>query len=101
MRICAAWNVRCGHFFADHLQDLEAAAHDTLEARLPGREVVGGTQACWHAAVSESPELLLVEDGYAMPARLSSDGSMLAPRRCRSGNFPTSSTMRWTNSSSW
>lgn len=64
---------------ADHLADLEAAARDTLEARLPGREVLTGLSACWHAATSERPELLLVEQSYAMPARLSDDGTMLAP----------------------
>ena len=73
---------------ADHLQDLEAAAQDTLEARLPGREVVGGLPACWHAAVSERPELLLVEDSYAMPARLSSDGSLLAPTTVQERELP-------------
>lgn len=64
---------------AEHLADLEAAAQDTLEARLPGREVLTGLPACWHAAQSERPELLLVEQSYAMPARLSDDGSLLAP----------------------
>jgi len=63
---------------SDHIADLEAAAHDTLEARMPGREVVTGLPACWHAALSERPELLLVEQSYAMPARLSADGSLLA-----------------------
>lgn len=64
---------------AEHLADLEAAAQDTLEARMPGREVVNGLASCWHAAVSERPELLLVEQSYALPARLSEDGTMLLP----------------------
>ena len=64
---------------AEHLADLEAAAQDTLEARMPGREVVHGLASAWHAAVSERPELLLVEQSYAMPARLSPDGTMLLP----------------------
>lgn len=63
---------------AEHLADLEAAAQDTLSARLPGREVLTGLAACWHAAQAERPELLLVEKGYAMPARLSDDGWLLS-----------------------
>lgn len=64
---------------ADHLKDLEAAAQDTMSARLPGREVVNGLASCWHAAVAERPELLLVEQSYAIPARVSADGELIMP----------------------
>ncbi len=64
---------------ADHLADLEAAARDTMEARMPGRGVLSGLPACWHAAQSERPELLLVEESYAVPARVSGDGALVHP----------------------
>lgn len=62
---------------AEHLADLEAAARDTMAARMPGRGVLTGLEACWHAAQAERPELLLVEESFAVPARLSPDGMLL------------------------
>lgn len=63
---------------SDHLADLEAAARDTMDAGIPSR-VVTGLAACWHAALSERPELLLVEESFAIPARVSSDGTLVHP----------------------
>ncbi len=64
---------------SDHLADLEAAARDTMDAGIPGRGVVTGLAACWHAAQSERPELLLVEEAFAIPARVSRDGMHVHP----------------------
>ncbi|MEI2715979.1 MAG: hypothetical protein V9E98_03125 [Candidatus Nanopelagicales bacterium] len=64
---------------SDHLADLEAAARDTMDAGIPGRGVVTGLAACWHAALAERPELLLVEESFAIPARVSRDGMLVHP----------------------
>jgi hypothetical protein len=64
---------------AEHVADLAAAAHDTLHARLRSRQAVSGLLGCWHAAHSQTPELLLVEQRFALPVRLVADGKYVEP----------------------
>lgn len=62
-----------------YLDDVEAAAHDTVTADLPGRATVNGLAASWHAARHHRPELLVVERSFAQPARVMADGEYLLP----------------------
>jgi hypothetical protein len=64
---------------ADHVADLRAAAHDTLQARLRTRQAVTGLLGCWHAAATGDPELLVVEQHFAMPVRMVADGRYVEP----------------------
>ncbi|OPZ25275.1 MAG: hypothetical protein BWZ02_02529 [Lentisphaerae bacterium ADurb.BinA184] len=64
---------------ADHVADLSAAAHDTLQARLRARQAVTGLLGCWHAAATGDPELLVVEQHFAMPVRIVADGRYVEP----------------------
>jgi Bacterial archaeo-eukaryotic release factor family 3 len=64
---------------SDHVADLNAAAHDTLHARLRARRAIGGLLGCWHAAATGKPELLVVEQHFAMPARMVADGRYVEP----------------------
>lgn len=64
---------------ADHVADLSAAAHDTLSARLRAKRAVTGLLGCWHAASTNTPELLVVERDFAMPARLVAEGRYVEP----------------------
>jgi hypothetical protein len=63
----------------DHVADLGAAAHDTFHARLRTRRAVTGLLGCWHAASTGTPELLVVEQHFAMPARMVAGGRYLEP----------------------
>ncbi len=63
----------------DHVDDLAAAAHDTLYARLRVKRAVTGLLGCWHAASTENPELLVVEQHFAMPARMVAEGRYVEP----------------------
>ena len=62
-----------------HLQSMDDAALDALRGGPASRHLVSGLTACWHAAASEQPELLLVEEGLSPSARLSRDGAHLIP----------------------
>lgn len=64
---------------AEHVADLAAAAHDTMHARLRSRQAVSGLLGCWHAAHSQTPELLLVEQRFALPVRLVAEGKYVEP----------------------
>jgi hypothetical protein len=64
---------------ADHVADLAAAAQDTLQARLRSEHAVTGLLGCWHAAATGTPELLVVEQRFAMPARPVADGRYVEP----------------------
>ncbi len=64
---------------SDHVADLNAAAHDTLNARLRAQRAIGGLLGCWHAAATGKPELLVVEQHFAMPARTVADGRYVEP----------------------
>lgn len=64
---------------ARHQQALDDAALDALRAPLPHRQNVSGLSACWHAAFTEQPELLVVEDGLSAAVRVSPDGAHLTP----------------------
>jgi len=63
----------------DRVTDLGAAAHDTFQARLRARRAVTGLLGCWHAASTGTPELLVVEQHFAMPARVVADGRYVEP----------------------
>lgn len=62
---------------AEHLADVEAVAGHAVESRWHGHRVVYGLVACWREAATGRPDLLLVEQSFAMPARLSPDGLAL------------------------
>ena len=64
---------------SDHVADLTAAAHDTLYARLRAKRAVTGLLGCWHATATGRPELLVVEQHFAMPARMVADGRYVEP----------------------
>ncbi|MGY1700093.1 baeRF3 domain-containing protein [Geodermatophilus sp. SYSU D00766] len=55
----------------------EALAH--LDRRRSRQAVVEGIDAAWLAARRERPEMLAVEEGFALAARLSPDGDFLVP----------------------
>jgi hypothetical protein len=55
----------------------EALAH--LDRRRSRNAVVEGIDATWLAARRERPEMLAVEEGFALAARLSPDGDFLVP----------------------
>lgn len=55
----------------------EALAH--LERRRSRSAVVEGIDAAWLAARRERPEMLAVEEGFSLAARLSPDGDFLVP----------------------
>ncbi|SNR94554.1 hypothetical protein SAMN04488107_0779 [Geodermatophilus saharensis] len=55
----------------------EALAH--LDRRRSRQAVVEGIDAAWLAARRERPEMLAVEEGFALAARLSADGDFLVP----------------------
>ena len=63
----------------DHVDDLSAAAHDTLYARLRVQRAVTGLLGCWHAAATGKPELLVVEQHFAMPGRMVAEGRYVEP----------------------
>lgn len=63
----------------DHVEDLGAAAQDTLYARLRAKRAVTGLLGCWHAASTSHPELLVVERHFAMPARMVAEGRYVEP----------------------
>lgn len=63
----------------EHVLDLQAAAGDTMSARLRSGRAVTGLLACWHAVQRDQPEILLVEDGFELPARPVFDGGFLEP----------------------
>jgi hypothetical protein len=63
----------------DHVEDLSAAAHDTLYARLRVQRAVTGLLGCWHAAATGKPELLVVEQHFAMPVRVVAEGRYVEP----------------------
>lgn len=73
---------------SEHLADLDAAAQDTLDAWAPGAEVVAGLADCWHSAINSRPQLLLVEQSAAMPARLSDDGYFMRPAQPEEREHP-------------
>ncbi len=64
---------------SDHVADLSAAAQDTLHARLRAERAVTGLLGCWHAAATGKPELLVVEQHFAMPARMVAEGRYVEP----------------------
>jgi hypothetical protein len=61
----------------EHLADVEAVAGHAVDSRWHGHRVVYGLVACWREAATGRPDLLLVEQSFAMPARLSTDGLAL------------------------
>lgn len=63
---------------AQRLTEMAAAAEDVLAS---STTVVHGLVACWDAASSSAPGLLLVEQSYAEPARLTPHGLVPTPDR--------------------
>lgn len=63
----------------DYLRSREQQALELLDRRVSRRRSVSGIEAAWHAARSERPELLAVEEGFLFPARLTSEGDYVSP----------------------
>lgn len=62
-----------------YLDRKEREAVALVETRTHAGRAVHGLDAAWLAAVRENPEMLAVEEGLALPARLSPDGLALLP----------------------
>ncbi len=62
-----------------YLLSRQAEALEHLDRRRSRGTVVEGIDAAWLAARRERPEMLAVEEGFSLPARLSSDGDFLVP----------------------
>jgi hypothetical protein len=62
-----------------YLHSREQEALGLLERRMNTGHAVSGLAAAWLAARYERPEMLVVEDGHYVPARLSPDGDLLLP----------------------
>lgn len=64
---------------SDHVEDLKAAALDTLDASMGAGRAVWGLLGSWHACATRTPELLLVERGFRVPARTVAEGRYVEP----------------------
>lgn len=64
---------------AAYLGTREREALELLARREAELRIATGVQAAWAAARRERPEMLVVEPGLMMPARLSADGDTLRP----------------------
>ena len=62
-----------------YLDAHQYAALALLQDRRSDHRVASGITSVWHAARTQQPELLLVEDGYRYRARLSPDGDAITP----------------------
>jgi hypothetical protein len=62
---------------ASYLASREREALALLESRASSGQVASGVHAAWLAARRERPEMLAVEPGLLLPARLSPDGDTL------------------------
>lgn len=60
-----------------YLNSREQAALRLLGERTAARRVASGVASAWLAARTERPEMLVVEEGYRFPARLSADGDLV------------------------
>ncbi len=63
----------------EYLRSREAEALALLDRRTGEGRSVSGLAAAWLAARRERPEMLAVEEGLFVPARLSADGDHLTP----------------------
>ncbi len=73
-----------------YLRSREAEALALLDRRVGEGRTLSGMAASWLAARRERPEMLAVEEGLFVPARLSADGDHLTP--APTSTTPTSST---------
>lgn len=62
-----------------YLDSHQHAALALLEDRAGDQQVASGITSVWHAAHTQQPETLLVEDSYRYRARLSADGDAVTP----------------------
>jgi hypothetical protein len=62
-----------------YLDSHQYAAMALLEERGSDQRVVSGIPSAWHAARTQQPEMLLVEDGYRYTARVSTDSDAVTP----------------------
>lgn len=63
----------------DYLRSRQDEALQLLDARTGEDRAVHGIDAAWLAARWERPEMLAVEEGYFLPARIEPDGDTLVP----------------------
>lgn len=63
----------------DYLRSRESEALALLDRRVGEGRAVSGLAAAWFAGRRERPEMLAVEEGLFVPARLSADGDHLTP----------------------
>ena len=73
----AGLRARIRPLLASYLGAREREAMELLERREGEFRVASGVQAAWSAARRERPEMLVVEPGLMVPARLSRDGDTL------------------------
>lgn len=64
---------------AEHVEDLNAAALDTFDARMGTGRAVTGLLGSWHACATSVPEMLVVERGFRMPVREVAGGRYVEP----------------------
>jgi hypothetical protein len=62
-----------------YLASREQAALDLLEQRRAEHRTAEGISATWLAARVQRPEMLVVEESFRYPARLSADGDQVTP----------------------
>lgn len=70
---------RIGPVVEAYLRSRESEALALLDRRVGEGRSVSGMAAAWLAARRERPEMLAVEEGLFVPARLSADGDHLTP----------------------
>jgi Bacterial archaeo-eukaryotic release factor family 3 len=75
----AELRVRIRPIVEDYLLSRQAEALTLLACRADQGRAVHGIERAWLAARWERPEMLVVEQGYFRPARLSRDGDILTP----------------------
>jgi hypothetical protein len=62
-----------------YLASRELAALDLVAERTTSDRVASGIVAAWLAARADRPEMLILEEGFRFPARLSADGDRVEP----------------------
>jgi hypothetical protein len=62
-----------------YLDSHQHAALARLKDRATDQQVASGITSVWHAARTQKPEMLLVEDSYRYRAQLSADGDAVTP----------------------
>lgn len=75
----AELSTRIGPIIESYLRSRQQEAFQLLERRTAQERTASGIAAAWLAARRERPEMLAVEEGLFVPARLSADGDYVTP----------------------